>query len=91
MLKTFRACMTGNAMVATMTGASAGGLSDQIVEQPVVPDVVEAPAASSVPGWVVPLVIFGAIIAAASASGSDSGSDSDDDEGFENPKELPDL
>ena len=51
MLKTFRACMTGlTALVATVTGASAGGLSDQIVEQPVVPDVVEAPAASRVPG-----------------------------------------
>ena len=68
------------ALVASVTGASAGGLSDQIMEQPVVPDVVEAPAAASVPNWVIPLVVLGVIVAAASSSNS---SDDDSDEGSE--------
>ncbi|MEO1637681.1 MAG: hypothetical protein AAFU41_00365 [Pseudomonadota bacterium] len=62
---------TFTAASVSATGVVAGGLSDQIVEAPVVEEVVTAPAESSVPSWVIPVVILGVIIAAASSSDSE--------------------
>jgi len=71
MLKTLKTSFLGVAAMATsVTGASAGGLSDQIVEQPVVPDVMEAPAEASAPAWLIPVVILGALLVASSSGGS---------------------
>ncbi|WP_333712815.1 hypothetical protein [Yoonia sp.] len=60
------------ALVAAGSVAQAGGLSDQIMEAPVVQDPVEvAPAAGSIPGWVIPLAIIGLMVGIASSGDSD--------------------
>lgn len=63
------------AVVLSGTVASAGGLSDAIVEAPViVEDPVEAaPAGGSVPGWVIPVAIVALLIGVASSSDDDDG------------------
>lgn len=56
------------------TQSMAGGLADSIVETPVTePEAMAAPAGSS--DWIIPALIFGALIAVAVSS-----SDDDDDE-----------
>jgi hypothetical protein len=56
------------------TQSMAGGLADSIVETPVTePEAMAAPAGSS--DWIIPALIFGALIAVAVSSGDD-----DDDE-----------
>jgi hypothetical protein len=61
------------ALVSTGAAVQAGGLSDQIMEAPVVEDPVEvAPAAGSIPGWVIPLAILGVIVGVASSSDGDN-------------------
>lgn len=60
------------ALVSTGSVAQAGGLSDQIMEAPVVEDPVEvAPESGSIPGWVIPLAILGVVIGVASSSDGD--------------------
>lgn len=59
------------ALVSTGATVQAGGLGDQIMEAPVVEDPVEvAPAASSIPSWVIPLAILGVLIGVASSGDS---------------------
>lgn len=73
MLKTIKAAVAATtAVVLSGTTALAGGLSDAIVETPVVvEDPVEVePAGGSLPGWVIPAAIVALLIGIAS-SGSD--------------------
>ena len=78
----FNRIKTGIAAVAAVTvagtSASAGGLSDQIVEAPVEQDAMVAPASRSAPDWLIPVLILGALVGLA-ASSDDSSSDSDED------------
>ena len=63
------------AMFALTAPAFAGGLSDQIMEAPVVVEEEMAPAGSSVdPAWIV-LGILGLLLLGASGSSDEGGSD----------------
>ena len=74
----FKKVVTGvSALAATLvsgTAASAGGLSDQIMEAPVVEEVMVDEPSGSASGWLIPVLIVGALVAIAV-----SGSDDDDD------------
>lgn len=67
--------LTGVIASCLASTASAGGLSDVIVEA--TPEVIVAEPASNL-GWVIPLIIVGALIAVAASS-------SDDEPGSELP------
>ncbi len=57
------------ALAATASTAFAGGLAPVVVEPEVI--VEEAPA-SSMAGWLIPLIIVGVIIAVASSTSEDN-------------------
>jgi hypothetical protein len=80
MFKSIKAAVTGiTAIALTGTAASAGGLSDQIVEAPIVEDAVEvAPATGSLPGWVIPAAIVAVLIGIAASSNGSSSDETDD-------------
>ena len=62
------------ALALSSTAAVAGGLAPAVIEAPVVVVDTPAPAASSLPGYVIPLALLAALAAAAAAE-SDSDSD----------------
>ncbi len=58
------------AICLAATQATAGGLSDEIVEAPVMQEpAMAAPAGSS--SWIIPALVFGALVAVAVSSGDD--------------------
>jgi len=69
------------AICLAATQATAGGLSDEIVEAPVMQEpAMAAPAGSS--SWIIPALVFGALVAVAVSSG-------DDDDGSSAPAPVP--
>lgn len=55
--------------VVAATSANAGGMN-AVVQQPIDTGVIAVTPTSSVPGYVLPLVILGAVAALASSSGT---------------------
>lgn len=80
MFKGIKATLTAATAIALSgTAATAGGLADEIVEAPVVvEDPVEvAPAAGSIPGWVIPVAVVALFVGLASRDSGDSGGESE--------------
>lgn len=80
MFKSIKATLTAATAIALSgTVATAGGLADEIVEAPVVvEDPVEvAPAAGSIPGWVIPVAVVALFVGLASRDSGDSGGKSE--------------
>jgi hypothetical protein len=80
MFKGIKATLTAATAIALSgTAATAGGLADEIVEAPVVvEDPVEvAPAAGSIPSWVIPVAVVALFVGLASRDSGDSGGESE--------------
>ena len=75
------------ALSLAATQSMAGGLSDAIVEAPAMEPVAVAEPEGSA-GWIIPVLIVGALVAIAVSSGDD---DDDSEDGGEPMQPVPDI